>query len=399
MLHKKYFIILLLIIVVLSCRKNIKSQNNTIHSNNIVKAEENHVSENKPEKKKPVSHISPYSFTKGIYLNAYTVASKKFLPILDSAAAAGINTIVFDLKNMNGHIFFKVPLKQEKKGRLKPIVDISSVVNILHERKMRAVGRIVMFHDQFSAEQDSTLRPKNKQTKEAWKESKRRKASWLDPSQPRVQKELINIIEDAAKSGIDEIQLDYIRFPTQGNLKNAEFYYEREDSLIALRDSTYEFRNKTDIIENFVKKVKKICSKHNIMLTGDIFAIVAWQREADVKNTGQDIKRLTKYLDAIHPMIYSSHFADNFGFRKNVSNEPYYIVFKGTKLTKRYSKPTCRIIPYIQANSWKVNYKPAYIYAQIGAVVDAKADGYILWNASNKYFKTLNWIKEYNNKK
>jgi len=135
-----------------------------------------------------------------------------------------------------------------------------------------------------------------------------------------------------------------------------------------------------------------LCSKYNVTLTGDVFAITAWQRNADIKATGQNIKRMTKHLDGIHPMVYTSHFAKNFSFRKDAYNEPYYIVFKSTELTKQYSDSKCRIIPYIQSNSWKVNYVPDYIYAQIQAIKDAKGDGYILWNASNKYDKTLSWI-------
>jgi len=406
-MKKALVVYTIFILFIFGCEKNKKQKIETIKQSVVTKKDKEKsafiknvsgdetVSKQKSVQLQTMEHLPPYSFTKGIYLNAYTVASKKFQAILDSAETAGINTVVFDLKNMNGHIFFRVPKLRNQKGKIKPIVDIPRVVEKLHQRKMRAVGRIVMFHDQFTAEQDTLLRPQNRKKNTVWKESKRRKAAWLDPSQPQVQKELLKIISKAASEGIDGIQLDYIRFPTQGNIGDARFHYQSEDSLTAANDSTFINRTKIDIIEDFVKKVKKVCKKYNTTLGGDIFAIVAWQRRADVQNTGQDIKKLTKYLNEIHPMIYSSHFAANFGFRKNVPNEPYYIVYKGTKLTKKYADKNCRIIPYIQANSWKVNYKPEYIYAQIDAVKAAKADGYILWNAANRYFKTLNWIRKY----
>jgi hypothetical protein len=334
-------------------------------------------------------------YTRGIYLTAYTVSSSKFYSILDSAQAAGINTVVFDLKNMNGNIFFSIPQKDILTDeKIKPIINIPKVVKALHKRKMKAVVRVVMFHDQYIAKCDSTLRPISSSGK-YWKESKKRKPSWLDPSNSKVQKELLSILKKIAKSGVDEIQLDYIRFPTQGNISDAVFSFQIEDSLFAKADSNYVLREKYNIIENFIIQAKDICSKNNVSLTADVFAIVAWQRKSDIEVTGQDIEKMTKHLDAIHPMIYSSHFSADFGYREDVSNEPYFIMYKATKLTKKYSEPNCKVIPYIQANSWKVNYNREYIISQIKAIEDNKSDGYILWNASNRYFSTLNWLKKY----
>jgi hypothetical protein len=336
-------------------------------------------------------------FTKGIYLTAYTINTPKFYTILDSAEAAGMNTLIFDLKNMNGHIF----LRMRQTGflvseNIKPMIDIDKVVKAAHKRDMRAVARVVMFHDQLTAQRDSTLRPENINGG-VWKESKRKKASWLDSSNLQVQNTLLDIIDGIAKKGVDEIQMDYVRFPTQGKISEAVFAFQKEDSLKAKNDSTYIFRQKSDIIMDFVSRAKKICDKYDVTLTADVFAIVSWQRSADINATGQDIEKMTKHLDAIHPMIYSSHFAKDFGFRENLYNEPYFIVYKGSILSKKYTKDGCRVIPYIQSNSWKVNYGYDYIVGQIQAVIDSKSDGYILWNASNRYYQTLRWIKEFDN--
>ncbi|MCK5050418.1 MAG: hypothetical protein KAS53_01670 [Candidatus Cloacimonetes bacterium] len=336
-------------------------------------------------------------FTKGIYLTAYTINTPKFHAVLDSAEAAGINTLIFDIKNMNGHVF----LRMQQTGfltseNIKPIVNINKVVKAAHKRNMRAVARVVMFHDQLTAQRDSILRPENINGG-VWKESKRKKASWLDSSNSQVQNTLLDIIDVIAKKGVDEIQMDYVRFPTQGKISDAVFAFQKEDSLKAKSDSTYILRQKADIIMDFVSRAKRICDKYDVTLTADVFAIVAWQRSADINATGQDIKKMTKYLDAIHPMVYSSHFAKDFGFRENLYNEPYFIVYKGSALSKKYADSKCRVIPYIQSNSWKVNYGYDYIAGQIQAVIDSNSDGYILWNASNRYYQTLRWIREFDN--
>ncbi|MDO9577499.1 MAG: putative glycoside hydrolase [Candidatus Cloacimonadales bacterium] len=334
-------------------------------------------------------------FIRGLYLTAYKIASSDFENILDMADSGRINTVVFDLKNMNGDIFFKTAQNQLLTPQnLKPIVNIASTVKTLHGRNMKAVSRMVMFHDLYNAKRDSDLRPLLPDGS-VWTESKKRGPAWLDSSNPIVQNYLLGLIEEVAKSGVDEIQLDYIRFPTQGNAEKAIYYFQRADSLMLGQDSTYVRRTKAEIISGFLRRVKKICQKYDVTLSADVFAIVAWQRAVDVSSTGQDIKMMTKYLDYIHPMIYSSHFDDNFGYRENVANEPYFILYKGTKLAEQYSNVNCKVVPYIQANTWKVNYKKEYIVAQISAIEELKAGGYLLWNSSNNYKRTLIWLKEY----
>ena len=398
----KYFLFILLLITI-SCKEKKDNEIQNDLEPKIIKTEtiekeiipKKQKIEKKQSKRNNSKKIKYKKFTKGIYLTAYTINTPKFYTILDSAEAAGMNTLIFDLKNMNGHVFFRMPQKGFLQSEnIKPIVNIDKVVNAAHERNMRAVARLVMFHDQITAQRDSTLRPESINGG-AWQESKRKNAAWLDSSNPQVQATLLEIIKVVAKTGIDEIQMDYVRFPTQGKISEAIFTFQKEEFKKAIEDSTYIVRQKADIIESFVSRAKKICDKNGVTLTADVFAIVSWQRDADILATGQDIKKMTNHLDAIHPMIYSSHFAKNFGFRENLYNEPYFIVYKGSILSKKYAESNCKVIPYIQSNSWKVNYEYEYITGQIQAVIDSDSDGYILWNASNKYYQTLRWIRKF----
>ncbi|MDA3812677.1 MAG: hypothetical protein PF570_00330 [Candidatus Cloacimonetes bacterium] len=397
------YVLLFLLLIIISCAEKKENKIKNEIEQKIIKTD-TLKKVVQPEKQKTkieqpnqniTKKIKYKKFTKGIYLTAYTINTPKFYTILDSAEATGINTLIFDLKNMNGHVFFRMPQKGFlERENLKPIIDIDKVVKAAHKRNMRAVARVVMFHDQLTAQRDSTLRPESIKGG-AWKESTRKKASWLDSSNTQVQNTLLYIIEVIAKQSVDEIQMDYVRFPTQGKIQEAIFAFQKVDSLKVKNDSTYVFQQKADIIMNFISKAKMICDKYDVTLTADVFAIVAWQRSADIQTTGQDIKKMSKSLDSIHPMIYSSHFAKDFGFRENLPNEPYYIVYKGSVLSKKHVDSDCRVIPYIQSNSWKVNYGYSYIAAQIQAVIDSKSDGYILWNASNRYYQTLRWIRKF----
>jgi len=397
---KKLTIFLIFVILIIGC--DFRAREKTDTSNKIEnQKEEIEISQTKnneiefQEFYKKIKKIRTPDFTRGIYLTTYTVASEKFEPLLDQAQDAGINSVIFDVKNMEGDVFLSGHQKDTLRAKkYKPIINITETVKVLHKRNMKAVCRVVVFHDQFLAENFPELRPASADGGH-WQESKNRKASWLDSSNPEVQGEILEIIERVARLGVDEIQMDYIRFPTQGDLDNATFYFQKEDDKRAIADTNYIRREKVDIIENFIKETKNLVKKYDVTLTADIFAIVAWQRDIDVMNTGQNIKRISGKLDGLHPMIYSSHFGQGFSYRENIYNEPYYIIFRGTQLTINNADSGCAVIPYIQANSWKVNYSKGYVLSQIRAIEDAGGDGFILWNSSNNYSNTLMWIGEY----
>jgi hypothetical protein len=335
--------------------------------------------------------------TKGIYLRTDIVKGAHFDSLLIKSKNAGINSIVFDIKDMKGRIYIDIedcPTLITRQGDLK--IDLKSTVEKIHNAGMIAIARMVVFHNMRAAQADSTICPKDSLGKR-WVEIPQKGPQWLDPSIKSVQEDMFSLIDLTVKGGVDEIQFDYIRFPTQGKISDAIFYYMTEDSIEAEADTTYRKRDKVDIIEDFIRKISSKYQRKNIRFTADIFAIVSWQNSLDIQATGQDISRMSKYLDALHPMIYSSHFANNFGYRDNVHNEPYNLIFQGIKSTQRKADPKCKVLPYIQANSWQVNYKKEYIAAQVAACRDAKADGYILWNATINYQSTLNWLAEINN--
>jgi len=335
-------------------------------------------------------------FTQALYITAYTVSLKKFDHLLQKAKASGINTIVFDVKEMQGYVYFPIKgdctmkyLEQEK------LWEIETIINKIHSHDMLAVARVVQFFNIASARKYPNLLIKHKNGG-VWSEKPGR-LTWLDPSLPDVQNDLRALINKLGKTDVDEIQLDYVRFPTEGNLTNASFYYKRVDNEMAQKDTAYVKREKKHIIADYLKSLRQICDQNNIRLTADIFAIIAWQRDIDIRNTGQDIALMTPYLSHLHPMIYSSHFARNFNYRSDdIYNKPYAIVKEGLQLTKHKTHPNCTVIPYLQAFDWRVNYTKQYLFDQFKATVDAGCKGYILWNAGNNYDRTLDWVKEWN---
>jgi len=331
-----------------------------------------------------------------LYVTGYQTKGATFNNFLTQAKEAGFDSIVFDVKEMQGHVYFSIQNHPNLKYTYsEPILDVNTVVKKIHDHGFYATARIVQFYNRETARRHPELQPKNRNGG-YWTEREGAHA-WLDSSHPEVQDELLRIIEIVAKSNVDEIQLDYVRFPTEGAISRAIFYFETEDEAQLKVDPNYKKREKRDIIRDYLKRVRAVCDRHNVKLAADVFAIVAWQRSPDIRNTGQDIAYMSPYLHKIHPMLYSSHFSDDFIFEKpNFIKKPYHIVRAGIEKSIAKADPKCQVIPYLQAFSWRVDYNREYMFQQLNAAKDSGAKGYILWNASGNYTNGIGWVKDWN---
>src|SRR5262249_46507556 len=122
---------------------------------------------------------------------------------------------------------------------------------------------------------------------------------WLDPSNENVQGYLSSVVDEALSFGVDEIQLDYVRYPTEG-VWDADFHLKEKKLAPA------------DVITNFVKRIHEHTAKSGVPLSLDVFGVVAWRDPRDIEATGQDLRRLAPFIEAVSPMVYPSHFADGF---------------------------------------------------------------------------------------
>ncbi len=180
---------------------------------------------------------------------------------------------------------------------------------------------------------------------------------------------------ELAQKGVDEIQFDYIRFPTVGDLKDAKFAF------------SFGVMKKEEVIAAFLKRAYEALQPFKVRLSIDIFGVVAWGKEVDIRKTGQRIELMSKYCDCISPMLYPSHFNDDFDGYSSPANRPYYFIYHGNrKVMERLQKKGVTIRPWLQAFGWKVSkYNADYIIRQMKASHDSGARGFLFWNASNSY--------------
>jgi hypothetical protein len=314
-------------------------------------------------------------YSKGMYFTGLSAGSENFLNAISRLRELGINTIVFDAKDVTGEVnyYSNIPDVQKYNTHEKRTIDnIDELIRILKQQGLYTIARIAVFRDHLLCAKNPNYAIKSKRTGKTWSSSKE---IWCDPTNKYVQDYNIRLAAELASKGIDEIQFDYIRFPTKGDLWDADYVYH------------YGKMSRESVITQFLQKAYSEISGNNARLSVDIFGVVAWGKEIDIERTGQRIGALSKYCDVISPMLYPSHFDDDFDGYSKPGDEPYHFILEGSKKTKLLAgdKP---VRPWLQAFGWRVTpsrYNEDYILKQISGCRDAGAAGYLFWNASNSY--------------
>jgi hypothetical protein len=323
---------------------------------------------------------------RGIYITAPVAGSAKIIELADRLVAAGGNTVVFDVKDRYGNLSYasSVPLAMEiGAGDRATIAQPAKLIDALHRRQIHVVARLTCFYDMRLARERTDLVPLSRERQTLWAE--RDKSHWVDPSLPQVQDYLLALVREIAGMGVDEIQLDYVRFPTEGNLSDAVFAFDPE------------VLPKHRVISDFVASVKRELESTGVLLSADIFGVSAWGREADRRSIGQYLPDLLPHLDAVSPMLYPSHFEDGFERIDHPVDYPYYLLLQGCqrlqKLARAHQVP---VRPWIQAFDYRVNrFDPLYVSEQLHGAEDGGARGWLLWNPASRYEVGLEAIENF----
>ena len=103
--------------------------------------------------------------------------------------------------------------------------DVPKLVHFLHSMNMHAIARIAMFRDERLVVAHPELAVQSRKNQTAWRENG--KLVWTDPSNPKVQDYDIALADYVAGLGVDEIQIDYVRFPAEGDRPDAMFVFQQ----------------------------------------------------------------------------------------------------------------------------------------------------------------------------
>lgn len=306
---------------------------------------------------------------RGIYFTSSTAAGRQGKVLAEKLRKSGGNMVIFDVKETPG--FLSYLSARDGKDRKAQIPDLPAYISSLKQQGIYVVARIVAFKDQLMTGLNPSWAVQNAGGG-VWRDD--RGVPWLDPSDPDAQDYIIGLAREVAAAGVDEIQYDYVRFPTEGNLATMRFDHVKSE--------------KWPVIRDFLKKSREALIPYGVALSADVFGIVGWNKGYDAKSTGQKIECIAPYLDAIYPMGYPSHFGPGFAGYTNPADKPYDFVYKTTKFFVDFARGTeTAIRPWLQAFMYRVTipYNAEYIRQQIKAAEDAGGKGFALWNAGNNY--------------
>lgn len=295
---------------------------------------------------------------------SWSMINSNFKGFLDIVNRNGFNAVVIDVKDDHGII--NAPIESKTARELGAIRDtnIKDIVKQLHDMDVYVIARNVTFKDKKMYEAyGNKYAIWDKVSNTPWVGLPRER--WCDPYSKFVRDYNIEIARETAKLGFDEIQFDYIRFPTDG-LTGRCLYRYRE------KDDTF----KSEILGDFLQQARKECG---VPVSLDIYGFNAWYRFGNI--IGQDIQFLSRFADAIYPMVYPSHFGATFYDRYSKEDRPYWIVRDSEIRSVYHSRGRTVIRLWIQ--DWDYlspTWGPDYILKQVKGVHDGGGKSYSFWN-------------------
>ena len=333
----------------------------------------------------PQKLSNPPQIVKAVYVTAYSAGSKKYLNYLESIFQnTEINAVVVDIKGSNGYVSYASGVEDVAKYGLynSAIKNIDLLVNFLHSKNIYVIGRIACFEDPIYSKARPELAIYNKietvdLTKPVlWQDNNG--LSWLDPASKDVWNYDISLAHDALSHGFDEINFDYIRFPSDG--KAETIGYPVYDGKTA----------KAEVIKEFFSYMRQQLAGEKI--SADLFGQTTVNK--DDMGIGQIIENAFENFDYVSPMVYPSHYANNFIGFLNPADHPYEVVkySMGSALAKEKAYlpqvNLAKFRPWLQDFNMGADYTSAMVQDEIRATEDslgADYAGFMLWNPSNIY--------------
>lgn len=293
---------------------------------------------------------------RGIYIPGWRSISKKNIEqYITLAKKENINTFVIDVKNANGEVFYdsQVSLADTIKAQASTAQGATREIPMNYwllrakEENITLYARHVMFRDRKLYNYNKELQLKERER-------------WVDLRKEEVVQYNLDLIEETAQMGFEQIILDYIRFPEQGveGLTKTERY---------------------EIIEDIVARAETICENYDVDLGVFVFGCVMWS--PNCSPIGQDVHTLDDLADYVYPMVYPSHFHDNvFGPGKS-NNYPYEAIDKACEHAHNKFEQK-KIIPMLQSFWYEDSSNTK---KQVNAIIDNNMTGFVFWNPSGNY--------------
>jgi len=310
---------------------------------------------------------------KALYLSFWGASSgsERLDEIIRLCKETEINAVVIDIKNEFGLTSYKTSVADARAigaHRSRTIRDIDAFVSRLKAEGIYTIGRIVVFKDILRADAMPDMAIKNADGS-VW--HNKEGMAWLDPFIEANRRYNIDIAADAARSGFDEINFDYIRFPAVNDIR-----------LGAANDAEARIRT----IQSFLKEARERLEPLGVFISADTFGQVSWDKSDT--GIGQTVASLAQYADYLSPMLYPSGFSRGWMGLEDPTSDVYTIVYESLK---RLDIDPRRVRPWLQAFKdyahSRTHFKADRIRGQINAAEQYGSGGWLLWNPRSRYRK------------
>jgi hypothetical protein len=339
---------------------------------------------------------------KAVYMSQCVVGTpdfrKRLVQLIDETE---LNAVIIDVKDYSGRLGFQTthPDLRESVSNKCGAVDMREFVRFLNERGIYTIARITVFQDPYYTEAHPELAvTKESATTTLWRDYKG--LSFIDVGAKPFWDYIVTLSKETHALGFDELNYDYIRYPSDGPMR--DIYYPWSEERIVSNWKT----GKAEVLREFFAYLRReLVEKHDVktsppVLSADLFGMTT--TNTDDLNIGQILEFALPYFDYISPMVYPSHYPKGFIGYNAPATVPYEVV--------RYSMD--RAVERVRAYKWSASTTPAVkegriselqlrpwlqdfdlgalythelVRAQMQAVYDAGLTSWMLWDPTNVY--------------
>jgi len=357
-------------------------------------------------KKKQVKHLKTPKPLKAIYMTQCVAGTPSFRDkLVKLVDETELNSIVIDIKDYTGTVSFDTGNPEIDSlslgGQGCKAVGMKEFIKMLHDKNIYVIGRITVFQDPLYTNAHPELAVKRESDGGVWKD--RKGISFIDVGAKPFWNYVVSIADASYAIGFDEINFDYVRFPSDGNMKDIDYTYTGTTT-------------KKEMLRQFFEYLDKKMTSIGVVTSADLFGMTT--TNTDDLNIGQILEYALMHFDYVAPMVYPSHYPKTFNGWPDPNKVPYEIVkfsmdtavaranflyneiSTTTKVlddgTLASSTPDKRLMkrinplqlrPWLQDNDYPTPYTPEMVRAQIQATYDAGLTSWMLWDAANTYTK------------
>lgn len=322
-----------------------------------------------------VTHVKTPEHVKAIYMSSWVAGTpsirSRLVKLIDTTE---LNAVVIDVKDNTGIITWDSRVR-----------DIDEFIDELHAKNIYVIARIAAFQDPHYVSLHPEEAVHSKKNGGIWKDHKG--VPWVDTGSKNMWRYLERLSKESYARGFDEINLDYIRFPTDGVLADMTFPISGKNGGLV---------NKPAIVSEFYHFITDSLRKDGIPVSGDLFGIIMVTK-VDIAVLGQDMHTALETFDYVAPMIYPSHFyAGTAGFQKPAQHPGEIIDYsmqKGIEIADEVASSTgqatstvrAKYRPWYQDFDMGATYTAEMVRAQISAGEKIGIKSWMLWDPSNHY--------------